>query len=139
MVINGKDQFFDCCSVREKQQLYDAIYGYLRSMKTEEELRRVVRNLCACYRVDIGSFCRDLCMSWEEITQLAADLLCTIGAHTVNHPILKKVASDSAVRSETAMSRAVLEAALGKRPPTASGLSDRRCNLGWPARVPHRG
>ncbi len=116
MVIDGKDQFFECRSVGEKRELYDAVYGYLRSMKTEDELRRVVRDLCARYGVNIASFCRDLCMSWEEIAQLAADPLCTIGAHTVNHPMLKKVPDNSAVRSEIKMSRAVLEGALGKRP-----------------------
>ena len=116
MVINGKDQFFECDTVREKRELYDAVYGYLRSLKTEDELRKVVRDLCATYRVDIASFCRELCMSWEEITELATDPLVTIGAHTVNHQILKKVPSDSAVRTEMEMSRAVLEAALGKRP-----------------------
>ena len=51
----------------EKRELYDEIYRYLRSMKTEEEVRRVVRDLCAYYSVDIGSFCRDLCMEWSEI------------------------------------------------------------------------
>lgn len=116
MVIDGKDQFFECRNVREKRELYDAVYGYLRSMKTEDELRRVVRDLCARYQVNIASFCRDLCMSWEEIAQLAADPLCTIAAHTVNHPVLKKEPNDSTVRSEMEMSRAVLEAALGKRP-----------------------
>lgn len=116
MVIEGKERFFECRSVGEKRELYDAIYGYLRSLKTEEELRRVVRDLCACYKVDIASFCRDLCMDWEEISQLAADPLCTIGAHTVNHPILKKLKDDDAVRAEMEMSRSVLEAALGKRP-----------------------
>jgi peptidoglycan/xylan/chitin deacetylase (PgdA/CDA1 family) len=40
----------------------------------------------------------------------------TIGAHTVNHMMLKKVASDTTVRAEMEMSRSVLEAALGKRP-----------------------
>jgi len=116
MVINGKDQFFECATVRQKRELYDAVYGYLRSMKTEDELRRTVRDLCACYQVDIASFCRDLCMSWEEIVELAADPLVTIGAHTVNHQMLKKVANDAAVRAEMEMSRSVLEAALGKRP-----------------------
>jgi len=116
MVINGEDRFFDCGSVREKRELYDAIYGYLRSMKTEDELRRAVRDLCACHRVDMAAFCRDLCMSWKEIAQLSDDPLCTIGAHTVNHVMLKKVASDSSARAEMEMSRAVLEAALGKRP-----------------------
>ena len=116
MLINGQQQFFDCGTVSEKRELWDAVYGYLRSMKTEDELRAVVRDLCACHRVDMAAFCRDLCMDWEEIAELAADPLCTIGAHTVNHKMLMKVPDDAAVRAEMEMSRAVIEAALGTRP-----------------------
>ena len=116
MVINGEDRFFECGSVKEKRVLYDEIYRYLRSMKTEDELRCAVRDLAACHRVEIASFCRDLCMDWNEIIALAADPLVTIGAHTVNHNMLKKMPDESAVRAEMEMSRAVLEAALGKRP-----------------------
>jgi peptidoglycan/xylan/chitin deacetylase (PgdA/CDA1 family) len=116
MVINGEQQYFDARNVREKRELYDAIYGYLRSMKTEDQVRKTVRDLCATYRVDIPEICRDLCMDWEEIAQLAEDPLVTIGAHTVNHMMLKKVPSDTTVRAEMEMSRSVLEAALGKRP-----------------------
>jgi peptidoglycan/xylan/chitin deacetylase (PgdA/CDA1 family) len=116
LLIEGKQHFFDCGTVKEKRELWDAIYRYLRSMKTEDELRAVVRDLCACHCVDMAAFCRDLCMSWEEIAELAADPLCTIGAHTVNHKMLMKVPDDGAVRAEMEMSRAVLEAALGKRP-----------------------
>ena len=47
---------------------------------------------------------------------MAADPLCTIGAHTVNHEMLRKVPDDASVRAEMEMSRAVLEAALGVRP-----------------------
>jgi peptidoglycan/xylan/chitin deacetylase (PgdA/CDA1 family) len=54
-------------------------------------------------------------MSWEDIADLARDPLVTIGAHTVNHIILKK-ASDQVVRAEMAMSRSVIEAAIGVRP-----------------------
>ena len=116
MVVNGDDRYFECATVSQKRELYHEIYRYLRSMKTEEEVRRVVRDLCACYRVDVASFCRDLCMDWAEIVDLAADPLCTIGAHTVNHMMLRKVPNDATVRAEMEMSRAVLEAALGKRP-----------------------
>jgi peptidoglycan/xylan/chitin deacetylase (PgdA/CDA1 family) len=116
MVVNGDDRYFECATVSQKRELYDEIYRYLRSMKTEEEVRRVVRDLCACYRVDIAAFCRELCMDWAEIVDLAADPLCTIGAHTVNHMMLRKVPSDATVRAEMEMSRAVLEAALGNRP-----------------------
>ena len=115
-VINGKDQFFECASVHEKRELYDAMYGYIRSMKTEDELRKFVRDLCATYSVDIAAFCRDLCMDWQELSDMAADPLVTIGAHTVNHVMLKKIASDDICRAEMEMSRSVLEAALGKRP-----------------------
>ncbi|MGI8525282.1 MAG: polysaccharide deacetylase family protein [Pseudolabrys sp.] len=116
LVVNGKDQFFDCASVRQKRELYDEIYGWLRSMKSEEELRRVVRDLCACHRVNIAAFCKDLCMGWDEIAKLAADPLVTVGAHTVNHMMLKKVANEQTVRAEMEMSRAVIEASLGTRP-----------------------
>ena len=116
LMIDGEQKFFDCATVAQKRELYDALYGYLRSMKTEDQVRKTVRDLCATYRVDIASFCRDLCMGWDEIVKIAADPLCTIGAHTVNHPMLKKLSNEAAVRAEMEMSRAVLEAALGKRP-----------------------
>ncbi|MCF8476501.1 MAG: polysaccharide deacetylase family protein [Pseudolabrys sp.] len=116
MLINGEQQYFDCGTVPEKRELFDAIYGYLRSMKTEDEVRKTVRDLCATYRVDIPEICRELCMDWDEIALLAQDPLVTIGAHTVNHMMLKKVPNDDAVRAEMEMSRSVLEAALGRRP-----------------------
>jgi peptidoglycan/xylan/chitin deacetylase (PgdA/CDA1 family) len=116
MVINGVQQYFECRSTGEKRELYDAVYAYLRSMKSEDEVRRTVRDLAATYRVDIPEICRDLCMDWQEIAQLAEDPLLTIGAHTVNHMMLKKVADEASVRAEMEMSRSVLEAALGTRP-----------------------
>jgi len=85
-------------------------------LKSEEELRRVVRDLCACHRVDIAAFCKDLCMGWDELSQLSVDPLVTIGAHTVNHMMLKKLESEQTARAEMEMSRAVIEAALGIRP-----------------------
>ena len=113
--IDGRDMLYECRSVREKRELFDQLYWWLRRRSTEEELRQAVRELAARYRVDIAAFCEELCMTWPEIAKLAADPLVTIGAHTVNHPILAKV-SEAAVRSELANGRAVIEAALGRRP-----------------------
>src|SRR6476661_9000131 len=111
MVVNGKDQYFESATIGEKRELYDAVYRYLLSMKTDEEIRRAVRDLCATYSLDLADLCHDECMDWSELSELAADPLCTIGAHTVNHMILKKVPSEKAVRAEMEMSRAVIEAA----------------------------
>jgi peptidoglycan/xylan/chitin deacetylase (PgdA/CDA1 family) len=116
LTINGKDQFFECGTAREKHLLFDDVYGWLRSMKSEAELRRVVRDLAARHGVEMNNVCADECMDWDELGQIAADPLCTIGAHTVNHMMLKKLDTDQAVRAEMEQSRAVLEAALGRRP-----------------------
>lgn len=149
MMINGEERYFDARNVGEKRELYDAIYGYLRSMKSEEQVRRTVRDLCATYRVDIPEICRELCMDWDEIAQLAEDPLVTFGAHTVNHMMLKKVANEDTVRAEMEMSRSVLEAALGKRPehlaypvgdPTSAGAREFRiaAELGFKTAVTTR-
>ena len=113
--IDGRDRFFDCRTVAEKRNLFDQLYWWLRRLKTEDELRHVVRELAARHRVDVVKFCAELCMTWQEIAQIAADPLVTIGAHTVNHVILAKV-SETSARSELENSRAVIEAALGTRP-----------------------
>lgn len=115
LLVEGKGRRFDCRTVSEKRHLYAEIYQWLRSLPSEEDIRYVVRDLAARYDVDVAAINDDLCMSWPEITELAADPLVTIGAHTVNHPILAK-ASNEIVRSELKMGRAVVEAAIGIRP-----------------------
>lgn len=113
LVMEGKDKRFDCRTVEEKRAAFEAIYSWMRRLETEDELRALIRQLCDRYHVDIGAICRDLCMSWKELAQLAADPLVTVGAHTVNHVMLAKV-SASAAQAEMEMSRRVIAAALGR-------------------------
>ena len=115
LVIDGRDRKFDSRTVAEKQTLYHELYRWLRRRSSENELREVVRRLAAFYHVDIAAFCTELCMDWSELAQLAADPLVTIGAHTVNHPILRRLPKEAA-RSEMDLGRSVIEAALGVRP-----------------------
>ena len=115
LYIDGDERHFDCATDAEKKHIYEQLYWWLRSLKTEEELRGVIRDLCLRYGVDMKAICDELCMSWEDIAELSFDPLVTIGAHTVNHPILKKT-SDRVARSEMEMSRAVIETAIGIRP-----------------------
>jgi peptidoglycan/xylan/chitin deacetylase (PgdA/CDA1 family) len=57
--------------------------------------------------------CRELCMGWDEIRELAADPLVTIGAHTRTHPILANLDDDEA-REDISAGRDELEEALGR-------------------------
>jgi peptidoglycan/xylan/chitin deacetylase (PgdA/CDA1 family) len=115
LVIDGENRTFDCKTVAEKRALYDELYWWIRRRPTEAEMRTAIRDLAACYHVDVAAFCKDLCMDWQEIAALAADPLVTIGAHTVNHPMLARL-PEKTVRSEMDLSRLVIEAALGTRP-----------------------
>ena len=115
LVINDEDRHFACRTTREKYEVFHAIYWWLRSLSSEQAVREAVHDLCRRYRVDMAAFCAELCLTWGELTKLARDPLVTIGAHTVNHVMLKKV-SDEQARSEMKMSAAVIEAALGTRP-----------------------
>jgi peptidoglycan/xylan/chitin deacetylase (PgdA/CDA1 family) len=115
LVIDGENRSFDCGSVADKWALYNELYWWLRARESETELRLVVRDLAMRYQVDVAAFCKDLCMSWQEIALLARDPLVTIGAHTVNHLALAKL-PEKTVRSEMDLSRTVIESALGARP-----------------------
>jgi peptidoglycan/xylan/chitin deacetylase (PgdA/CDA1 family) len=115
LMVDDVERGFECATVADKHHVFDQLYQWVRSFRTEDELRRVVRDLSVRHQVDIAAFCDELCMSWEELGQLAADPLVTIGAHTVNHVMLAKTPERQA-RAEMAMSRSVIEASLGLRP-----------------------
>ncbi len=113
--VDGKSRFFDCANPGAKQNAYDQMYWWLRGLDDERELRRIVTDLCERYGVDPLGPCKELCMDWTEIGQLAADPLITVGAHSVNHYMLKKWDTAS-VQKEMVQSASVIEKALGKKP-----------------------
>jgi peptidoglycan/xylan/chitin deacetylase (PgdA/CDA1 family) len=104
-----------CRATAEKYAAIDAIHSALRVLPSEERLRATVAGIAAQVGIDPASHCADLCMSWHELSELAADPLVTIGAHTVNHPRLRKT-GEAVARHEMAESVSRIEAMLGVRP-----------------------
>lgn len=111
--IEGREHFFHCERPSEKREAFAQIYGWLRSLKDESEMRAIVRDLCERYGTDAAAPCRELCMSWPEIEKMANSKLATIGAHTVHHVMLKKWTRARALE-EMRRSREVIEASLGR-------------------------
>jgi len=113
MVLDGVEQTFACRDDTAKQELFTQLYWRLRCCPDEPAIHAAIDRLCQRYSIDMAPVGERLCMRWDEIKELAADPLATIGAHTVNHVMLAK-APDDVVRSELTQGRAILEAALGR-------------------------
>ena len=88
--IDGAPRRFRCRTPAEKERAFHAIYWWLRSID-EDDARAFVRELCDGVGFDADALCRELMMSWDEMRQMAADPLVTIGAHTRRHYALAKL------------------------------------------------
>jgi peptidoglycan/xylan/chitin deacetylase (PgdA/CDA1 family) len=103
---------FDTRTPEEKSAAFNAIYWALRS-GPEEVLRAVIAEVAATAGHDTLDRTRQLCMTWDELRSVASDPLCTIGAHTLTHPMLAKH-PEPVVRAELAESKQRIEAELGR-------------------------
>ncbi|MEP7241059.1 MAG: polysaccharide deacetylase family protein [Devosia sp.] len=106
--------YLAAATLAEKRDAYDAVYARMRTMPEAARVA-LIRDLAAKYRFDLAAQCRSLIMDWPELKSVAADPLCSIGAHTVHHYELAKLPDDQAGR-EMEQSARVIEAQLGKRP-----------------------
>lgn len=99
-------------SVEEKSAAYETIYWNLRG-GAEDRLRAVIAGLAERAGVDTQKLCTSLCLSWDELRQVAGESDLTIGAHTLSHPMLAKHTDDTS-RREIVESRARIAAELGR-------------------------
>lgn len=111
---NGELWQLPTATLAEKERAFEEIYWWLRSLD-EATQRSIVRILADRYDVDMQAMTRELIMNWDEIRQLAADPLVTIGAHTKGHYTLAKLSPEKA-REEMVGSADRLEQELGVRP-----------------------
>lgn len=115
LVIESVEQRFDCRTPREKREVYEVLYDWLRSLP-QAERSVAIRDLCGRYRVELKAMSQQAVMTWPELGELSTDPLATIGSATLNYPVLSRTLNDVAER-ELKMGRAVVEAAIGRKAP----------------------
>jgi peptidoglycan/xylan/chitin deacetylase (PgdA/CDA1 family) len=94
-------------SAAEKQAAFESVYWRLRG-GPEARLLEAVARLSETAGVESAELTARHCMDWNELRVYAAQKLCTIGAHTLTHPMLAR--HDAAfARHEMAESRARIE------------------------------
>jgi peptidoglycan/xylan/chitin deacetylase (PgdA/CDA1 family) len=112
--IDGVERPFDTADLQGKSDAWAVIYEQLRRMD-EDAQRAAIRALADRHGFDLAAQCRREIMTWEEVADIAADPLCTIGAHTLTHRALAKL-DEARARDEMARSADILAGRLGVRP-----------------------
>jgi len=90
---------------------FASLYADLRA---RPDLRGRIAERAAAAGIDALGRTRKLCLDWDAIAALAADPLCTIGAHTLTHPILATL-DEAEARAEIERSKTLIEERLGRR------------------------
>lgn len=99
-------------SPEDKQAAFAALYWRLRN-GSEARLLGVIADLMRQAGLSSPAIADRLCLDWVGIEALAGHPLCTIGAHTLTHPMLAKHGAGEA-RREMAESRRIIEARTGR-------------------------
>jgi peptidoglycan/xylan/chitin deacetylase (PgdA/CDA1 family) len=111
--VDGMIRRLDCSNAAAKRETFAVMHGWLRGMASDTDVNRTVSDLCRRHGLDDMQIARELCMSWAELKEFAADPLVTIGAHTLSHCNVAKCTSDTA-EHEIAGSRVSIEAKLNR-------------------------
>jgi peptidoglycan/xylan/chitin deacetylase (PgdA/CDA1 family) len=113
-VLDGSGFEFDTLSDAAKQIAFKRLYWPVRNLP-EHRQRKWIRQFCAQHGVDLNAQCRSEAMTWDELREIAADPLCTIGAHTVNHYAVARLSREEAL-AEALSSRSRIAQELGRTP-----------------------
>jgi peptidoglycan/xylan/chitin deacetylase (PgdA/CDA1 family) len=113
LIMAGEERHFNIAGVAEKSELYGFLDRWMRSLPPSE-LSLAINDLCHRYSVDLVTLSRAASMDWHDLAKLVADPHVTIGAATVNYPILSNLRDAAALREMT-MGAAVAEAALRRK------------------------
>ncbi len=98
----------------QKRQAWQRLYWPVRGLGQRVQ-RRWIRDFCAQQGVNLDAICGAEAMGWDELRLIAADPLCTIGAHTMQHYALSQLTEAEAL-DEMIRSADRIAEELGTRP-----------------------
>lgn len=111
----GGSTVIDCSTPGRKIQAVARLNAWLTLEVAEEEQGAALRALARSNGYEFGTGRPCTLMNWDELRTMTAHPLVTIGAHTVNHRNLKRLA-DADARREIGDVRRILEEKLGQEP-----------------------
>lgn len=107
-------EVLDCSSFEAKRAAWTRLHDHLGRDVPEEGRYEALRLIAGQAGVDPAALRANMLMDWDEVRLLASHPLCTIGAHTVDHFMLKRLSREKAL-GEMADAATTIEARTGKR------------------------
>jgi peptidoglycan/xylan/chitin deacetylase (PgdA/CDA1 family) len=102
-------------TTEEKGKAFALWRHWLTAVADEKMQRVAIRALADKHGLGFAVLAAELVMDWDEVREIAADPLCTIGAHTMTHPALARLPREAAL-GEIRESVETIAAKLGRRP-----------------------
>ncbi len=112
--IDGKRLHLVTVTDAQKQQAWQRLYWPVRKLGQQFQ-RQWIRNFCELQGVNLEAICRAEAMGWDELRLIAADPLCTVGAHTIQHYAVSQLDETEAL-NEMIQSADRIAEELGERP-----------------------
>ncbi len=106
---------FDLSTAALKRRAFAELLAFFTNEVSEEEQRRMVAELAWQAGIDCKSHLSEQMMDWAEIAALSSDPLCTIGAHTIHHYAVARLAPEAAA-FEMSQSAQTIEMETGTKP-----------------------
>jgi peptidoglycan/xylan/chitin deacetylase (PgdA/CDA1 family) len=111
-VVSAGGQSFDLRLPGQRDIAFESLINWFTSGPSGQRILEL-HKLMRAHGVEPKNHARDLCLDWSQIAALLQEPLCTIGAHTLTHPLLATLEPAAAMK-ELAMSKAVLEQKCGR-------------------------
>jgi len=109
---NGRSFSYVTSTEAEKRDAFWEIRRYIMN-SDQEQLVPVFRNIFNATEEKLYEPVRQMALSWEQVREMAGHPLVTMGAHTVNHPVLSQL-SEEKVRAEISNSMEIIEERTGR-------------------------
>ena len=105
----------DCSTPAARRKAFQTAIRVLTQEVAEKEVDGLMRGLAAQVGLDAGAVSSGLLMTWDELRQISANSLVTIGSHTVHHYHLRRL-NDADAALEIGDAAAMIERQLGTQP-----------------------
>jgi peptidoglycan/xylan/chitin deacetylase (PgdA/CDA1 family) len=88
-------QIIPCLSSREKLDAFIMLRDLVMTLP-QDALGDRINAIFSKVKIDWRPLCSAEAMNWSDLRELARDPLVTVGAHTVNHPVMSQLSAEQA-------------------------------------------